>query len=274
MNSFSLGRITITAFALLLFGCGPTRVQLRPDFWQEPEHKVGVAVRQMPQLHVHPLLEEAVVGMSPLQELVYVEIWKAKVGALESHLQLIDVSRFGEVADRYVEALEARGFTARKLAQAPKLEHLPPFQAEGSGEFAKQDLRPLAAKEGLDMLVLLSMEKCGARLLPFWGMNAMCLAGGELIDLRTNRVEWRAIMEEEQGMVTVNGEWNQAPDFPLITADLGKAVTQAQQYLVNDFFSAAVATPCSNTPEYQAASPEEKKRLLRECAKAKSASVQ
>jgi hypothetical protein len=284
MNSHSLARLTIAAFALLFFGCAPARVSLRQDFWKEPEHKIGIAVGQMPALHVYPLPEEEAAAMGVLQAMVYMEIRKGKTGALESHLQLIDVSRFGQVADRYVEKLQALGFTARKLTQAPDMESMPPFQAKESGEFARRDLRPLASQEGIDMLILLSMGRCGTLVRPFWEMDAMCVASGELINLKTNRVEWRLRMQEEEGVMAIKGDWNQAPDFPAVTQSLGEAVTQAQQILVRDFFQgsaqgsarSSVGEPqprCTETPEFRAASAVEKKRLLMECSKARADST-
>ncbi|HEX5744770.1 MAG TPA: hypothetical protein VFZ09_00925 [Archangium sp.] len=275
MNSHSAGRIMIAAFALLFFGCVPARVSLRQDFWKDSRHTVGVAVGQMPPLHVYPLPEAEAAAMGPLQGAVYMEIRHQKTGTLESHLQLVDVSRFGAVADHYVEKLQALGFSARKLSGPVNMESLPPFQAKESGEFARKDMRSLAQQEGIDMLVLLSVDRCGTKMLPFWEMEAMCVASGELIDLRTNRVEWRARMEEEEGTKPIK-EWNQAPDFPGVSKSLGEAVTQAQQYLVRDFFRGTPGAPppgCSETPEFRAASAVEKKRLLSECAKAKSASA-
>jgi hypothetical protein len=275
MNSHSPGRLTIAVLALFFFGCAPARVSLRQDFWKEPQHKVGIAVGQMPQLHVYPIPEVEAAGMGLLQGAVYVEIRRQKTGTLESHLQLVDVSRFGEVADQYVEKLQTLGFTARKLTRPVNMESMAPFQASGSGEFARRDLRPLATQEDIDMLVLISMDRCGTQVLPFWEMEAMCVASGELIDLKTNRVEWRARMEDIDGAKPIK-DWNQAPDFPGVTKSLGEAVTQAQKYLVRDFFRASPGAPppgCTETDEFRAASAVEKKRLLSECTKAKSASA-
>ena len=93
------------------------------------------------------------------------------------------------------------------------------------------------------MLIVLSMGKCGTVLLQSWGMDAMCLSRGEMIDLETNQIVWRVEMTEGEGRVPINGEWNQAPDFPSLTESVAKAVTQAEDYLVKDFFGNAEAAP-------------------------------
>lgn len=276
LRALSPGRLTMTAFALLLLGCGPSRVQLKPDFWKEPQRKIGIAVRQAPPLHVHPL-PEVVRGSHSLDSAAFWNAQIAKTSALESHLQVIDVSRFGELADRYVEALRARGFIARRIAWTQDVERMRPFQEKSSGAVAKVVRQSLSAREDIDMLLLLALQKCGAQILPSTEeVTAMCLSGGELLDLETNQVEWRVSMEEGDGLVAADrGAWNQPPDYPALTVSLGKAVTKAQQYLWNDFFGLIEVHPmaaCTDTPEFRTASAVEKRRMLRECAKAVSAS--
>jgi hypothetical protein len=255
-----LSRISITAFALCFFGCVPWRVDIQPDFWKDTRRRIGVAVMPAPELHVYPLPDEV---DSRFRGTIFAgsarRAYVLRTATLEAHLRRIDVSRFGEVADRYVEEFKARGFDARKLAGPPRMEHLPVFEGSEPGEFAEKDLRSLASKEDIDVLILVSLERCGTRVLDYWGMAALCKSKGEMIDLKTNRVEWRAEQEEEAGLVPIQGEWDQPPDFPSVTRSLGNAVTQAEEHMVMDLFLGNAATK-----KLPGGSALEKRRLLRE----------
>jgi hypothetical protein len=125
---------------------------LKPSFWTETQHKVGVATLPPPKLGAYRAGGQGLLDMA---------INNAMSGSLEAHLQTVDVSRFAAVADEYVARLNERGLNARKLAQPVDLTRMKPFTTGGSEKFAEKDLRPLAEKEQLDTLILLSLEQCG-----------------------------------------------------------------------------------------------------------------
>ena len=114
------------------------------------------------------------------------------------------------------------------------LSKLKPFEPR-SPDFAEQDSRPLGQEAQIDTLILLSLVECGRP--PPWALQSgLCVGKGEMVDLATNGLIWRARMDTLDGTVRVEGEWNQAPDFPNLTAAIYKSIDQAWDFLVKDFF--------------------------------------
>jgi len=242
MNPSSLCRLAVAVLVMGLVGCGPSRMALKPSFWTETQQKVGVATLPPPKLGAY---------RAGSQGLLDIAINSAMAGSLEAHLQTVDVSRFAAVADEYVARLNERGLNARKLAQPVDLTRMKPFTTGGSEKFAEKDLRPLAEKEQLDTLILLSLEQCGT-MRPYYGFiplgppQALCVARGEMVDLKTNAILWRAIPEREQTLLPVAGEWDQPPDFRNVTASIQQSVNSAQAFLLKDFFEAGKAAPVAS----------------------------
>ena len=152
MNISSFSRLGVIALFMGLVGCAPTRVALKPSFWKETQYKVGVATVPAPKLAAY---------RSGSQGLLDIAITAAMAGSLEEHLQRLDANSIATMADPYVEKLNERGINARKLSRTVNPLTLPPFSSQSSGEFAERDMRPLAQQEGIDKLILLSLQQCG-----------------------------------------------------------------------------------------------------------------
>jgi hypothetical protein len=130
---------------LCVVGCGPSRVALKPTFWNETQYTVGVTTVVAPQLGAHRAGGQGLLDMA---------INNAMSNTLEGHLQRMDASKFNVVADQYVAKLTERGLNARRLSEEVNPATMAPFKAESSGEFAAVDLRPVGTKEGIDKLIL------------------------------------------------------------------------------------------------------------------------
>jgi hypothetical protein len=227
------------ALVLCVVGCGPSRVALKPTFWNETQHTIGVTTVVAPKLGAHRAGSEGLLDMA---------INSAMSGTLEGHLQSMDASKFNVVADHYVEKLKERGLNARRLPEEVVPATMAPFKAESSGEFAAVDLRPLGTKEGIDKLILLSIQQCGTvrsyyGFIPLGAPKGMCISQGELIDLKTNQVEWRAFPEPGKNTVEVVGEWDEPPDFKNVTVAVEQAMLQAQEFLLQEFFDPRTGRP-------------------------------
>lgn len=239
MNVSSFCRVGIVALIMGLVGCAPARVALRPSFWKETQYKVGIATAPPPQLAAY---------RSGNQGLLDMAINSAMAGSLEEHLQRLDASGFAAVADQYVEKLNERGINARKLSRTVNPLTLPPFSSPSSGEYAERDMRPLAAQEGIDKLILLSLQQCGTTrnyygFIPLGAPKAYCVGKGEMIDLKTNQIEWRAYPEANDATQDVVGEWDEPPDFRNVTAAINRTMTRTQVLLFEDFFGPRTAKP-------------------------------
>lgn len=224
----------LSLLVVLAAGCAPTRIALKPSFWEGAPRKIGLAVTPPPPLMALRAGGEGLLDMA---------INSAAAGSLEAHLQTLAAPRLEDVAGQYVEKLAARGAEARRLAEPIQLEALPPFRANSSGEFAERDLRPLGKREGIDTLILLRVQQCGTLrnyygFIPLDAPKGFCMCRGEMIDLKTNEVIWRALPSAEDAAVEVSGEWDQPPDFANLSAAVAKAIRQAEQFLLTDFFGA------------------------------------
>jgi len=235
MNMSTLCRLGAAVLITGLVGCAPARMSLKPSFWKETQLKVGVATLPAPKLAAYRAGSEGLLDMA---------INSAMTGSLEAHLQSMDASKFNTVADQYVEKLNERGLNARKLDKPVNPLTMQPFTSQSSGEFAERDLRPLADKEGLDMLILLSLQQCGTTrkyygFIPLGPPEALCVSKGEMINLKTNEIQWRAYPEVQDALLPVSGEWDQAPDYRNVTVAVDKAMTRAQLFLLKEFFETA-----------------------------------
>jgi hypothetical protein len=237
MNIPTLCRLGAAVLVLCIVGCGPSRVALKPTFWKETQQTIGVTTVVAPKLGAYRAGGEGLLDMA---------INNAMSGSLEAHLQSLDASRFNVVADHYVAKLNERGFKARRLPGEVDPVKMAPFKAEGSGEFAAVDLRPLGQKEGVDKLILLSLQQCGTLrayygFIPLGAPQALCVSKGELIDVKTNQVEWRAFAEQANATVEIVGEWDAPPDFRNVTVAVEQAMKQAQVFVFEEFFGPRTA---------------------------------
>jgi hypothetical protein len=232
MKPNNLRSLAVAALLLGLVGCAPARVALKPSFWKDNPHRVGVATVAPPQLAAYKAGSQGLLDMA---------INSAMAGSLEEHLQRLDVSGFSTVADQYVKKLNERGINARRLAQTVAPLTFPEFTSSSSDEFAERDLRTLAGKEDLDMLILLSVQQCGTQrayygFIPLGPPQALCVSKGELIDLKTNQILWRTYQNNEQALQSVAGEWDEPPHFSNVTVAINQSLIQSQKFLVGEFF--------------------------------------
>ena len=101
--------ITVAVLALVLvYGCGPSNLALKSEFWQAKDRKIGIAVAKSPVAATHQagggLLDQAIA--------------KAATGTLDAHLQSINSSNFDDIRQKFVDNLTARGFNV-KLIEKP-----------------------------------------------------------------------------------------------------------------------------------------------------------
>jgi hypothetical protein len=224
----------------ILCGCGPSNLALKSDFWQNKERKLGVAVAKPPIAATHQagggLLDRAIA--------------KAAIGSLEAHFEKLDSSGFEDVGLRFVENLRTRGFNVTHVSKPVDLEKLKEFVPTSSGNYHERDLRMLAADENIDALILLSIDRWGTTrkyygFIPLESPKPFCVGKGELVNLRTNGLEWSAEMTEEEAKMDVEGEWDKPPFFENLTKVLYKTVNRAKVYLENSFFGTKLGTASS-----------------------------
>ena len=234
MNQRISCSVLASLLVVLAVGCAPARIALKPTFWEQGPRKLGVAMTLPPPLSAH---------RAGAQGLLDVAINTAAAGSLEAHLKTLEAPRLDDTAGQFVEKLAARGVEARRLDEPIILETFHPFQAGSFGNYLERDLRPLGKGEGIDALILLRVEQCGTLrnyygFIPLGDPAGYCTCRGELIDLKTNEVLWRAATPVEVATVKVEGKWEQPPDFPNLTGAVKQATERAPQFLLAEFFEA------------------------------------
>jgi hypothetical protein len=219
--------------ASLLVACEKPIV-VKPSFWETKNASVGVAIVKYPK---------AVASKQGPQGLLDIAINEAMARDLKGYLERADIGEFSSVSDRFVQQFQERGFTARKIDAFVDLDEFEKFAPPSSGgTHHGKDLRRLAAKENVDLLLLLSVERFGT-LRPYYGFiplgppKALFAVKGELVNLRTNDLLWRVAMKDEDALVAVEGGWDQPPDFPNLSRALQRAVEQAGPWLEQQLFS-------------------------------------
>ncbi|HCA81990.1 MAG TPA: hypothetical protein DEP53_19850, partial [Bacteroidetes bacterium] len=214
---------------------------MKSEFWQAKDRKIGIAVAKSPVAATHQagggLLDQAIA--------------KAATGTLDAHLQSINSSNFDDIRQKFVDNLTARGFNVKLIEKPFDLEKLPNFVPKSSGDYHDRDLRMLAADENVDALILLSIDRWGTTrkyyaMIPLESPKPFCVGKGELINLRTNALEWSVEMPEDEAKLDVEGDWDKPPDFPNLTTALNKAVNRAKVYLENNFFGSRLAAPAQS----------------------------
>ena len=241
-----LRTLFVALSAILLFsllaGCAPSNLALRPDFWQHKERKIGVAVAKCPVASTYQA------GGGLLDQVIA----KAAIGTLEGHLEKIDSSGFSDVAQKFVENLKTRGFNVKLIQKPIALEKIAKFVPTASGDYHERDLRMIAADENVDALVLLSIDRWGTTrkyygFIPLESPKPFCVGRGELINLRTNALEWGVEMTEDEAKLEVEGDWDKPPDFPNLTKALYMTVNRAKVYLENNFFGTRMGSTTSES---------------------------
>jgi len=235
----TLQRITSVGLvaAALLSGCAPARVAVKPEFWQKRDVKIGVALAPTPQAAAHKAGAQGLLDMA---------INAGMAGDLTTSLGKFDASAFASVREEFLAELGQRGMSAKPIAEPIALDTLPDAKVEAEG-WHKKDFGPLGQKEGVDLVVLLSVRRLGTLrsyygFIPLGAPKGFFEVEGVMVEAKTNKILWNVRSEEPVSMVEVADPWDQAPDFPNVSAALATALVNGKAYLKKAYFSPA-ATP-------------------------------
>ena len=234
--NLKLVRVVIIAFfsAGLLSACTPARIAVNPTLWQQKTARVGVAVVKYPEPAAYKI---------GAQGLLDIAINAALAADLKAHLLTLKPDGFDTTRANFSSELQRRGLQARVVDTPIDLEKYEEFEKPdgATGDYFDKDLKPLAGKETIDFLVLLSVNGFGTirsyyGFIPLGAPQGYCRVSGRMIDLHSNQLMWRTTETEEDAMVTSLSPWDQEPNYPNLTLAINKAVTNAQEFLYRDFF--------------------------------------
>ena len=215
---------------LLLTACAMTNtVSLPPSFWQQKQEKIVVARASgmTPQLY-----------QQGREGLIDYMINEAVSSSLQKRLALYDMSWYSKIQNAFYRQLAIKEMNVSNLDQTIDLTKLNYVNRDVS-RFADRDFSFLASKFHADKLLLIRLNAIGGLRLyygfiPISDPVAYCDIQGDLIDLKTNQIIWRA-----HGIVKIpiSGAWSQPPNYPNFINSLDWAVNSASKQLLDDFFN-------------------------------------
>lgn len=233
--------LPVVLVTVLIGGCASSAVQLKPAFWTRKGARVAVAMATLPDARAHRAGDEGA--------LLAMAINKGMNDTLNSRMKVIGPKLLSTATDSFVAKLRAQGFDARKVSEDLALDAFKKFQGTGEAKYFGRDLRSLAQKHDADLLLLLNVERYGTlrqyspllAFVPTGPPRALFQVRGQVIDLATNELLWQRYLTDDEATLAVEGEWNEAPDFPNLVKALENVVPASMTRLEREFF--ATATP-------------------------------
>jgi hypothetical protein len=216
-------------FGALLTGCAAqSPIQVDSSFWTNQGTKVGIAVAEM------PMFSET--GEQPANQGVMVSalLNDGAFTGFAKRLEKEDFSRVYKVGGKLENVLRAKGMNTSIVSDPVRIERFPTL-SRGDG-FAERDYSALAAGAQSQYLLFVRVTRIGmirsVSILPGAPPGGHFAAVGQLIDLQTQKLLWHKAVDVKRPS---QGEWNQPPDFPNLTAALNQAVDSGLNLLVLDF---------------------------------------
>ena len=178
--------IVYAAFLVVVLfnGCAPTqKVMLNPNFWQERDHTIGVALVAFPLGMVQ--------NFGSGSGLIY-EAKIARVSTpLASRLKRTYPGNFTQIQRLFAEKLKTKGFKVIEIKDRINRDRM-------SGRADKNDYRLSISKSEVDRIILLQLSGFGVSCIfigtephPNLKAQVQTQVMGEMFDVRSNKVLWR-----------------------------------------------------------------------------------
>jgi hypothetical protein len=227
--------------AAVLSACAPARVAVKPEFWQSRGTRIGVAVAPYPKGGAHRVGAQGLLDMA---------INNAVAGSLEGHVRSVSLTAFEPVGDGFTQELLKRGMEAKRLPGYLDPAAFPEFEGKTGENPFDRNVSALAPKEGIDVLVLLSVRRVGT-IRPYYGFiplgppRGFFEVMGQMVDLKTNQLLWQALIPEAQASVEAAEPWDQKPDYPNVDAAIGRAIENGKAFLLREFLPPGEGAPAA-----------------------------
>ncbi len=232
LKMLSVGMVLIS-----LTGCGPSRIALKPSFWDNKEQKIGIAFIKYPEAGAHRQGSEGLLDMA---------INASLASEMSAYLKSIDVEAYEEVAQSFKEKFASKGIEVQIFKGKLDLETLEDTPRSSGRSLSsttfKKDLSFMKQKFKIDKVLLLGVDAYGTLrnyygFIPLGAPKALFKVSGQLVDLESNNKEWFDFQDQEYATAPVMGEWNQPPTYPNLTNALIVAMNNAKEYIIRAFFA-------------------------------------
>ena len=175
------------------------------------------------------------------QGLLDIAVNSAMSDDLSKHLATLELKDFQRSAVKLQQYLTDKGFADVRVVNDVDLSKLPEFNAPdgGSQSFAKRDFRTLANEFNTKRLIILAAGPVGTTrayygFVPLGAPSVTFWAHADLIDLSNNTLQWHKAFVNTRA---VDGDWDQAPDFPNLTNAFYQSLETVTQQVELDFTS-------------------------------------
>jgi hypothetical protein len=219
--------------SLFLIGCSAMKIAVNQQFWENNQaDRIGIIFTKQPQPYAYKLGS---------QGLLDIAINNLMASTLQKHLEEIDISGFQAVKDTFKTHFEEKGFhNIIFLNDTLNEKQLKTF-SEGGKKFADKDFRNFKQKYNIDFLIVISIAKYGTAreyygFIPLGAPSGLFEANGMMVDLNNNKYIWYREMSDNESIKKVEGDWDQAPDYPNLTKAIMGAMNSAKKFLSDNFF--------------------------------------
>jgi hypothetical protein len=220
----------LVIFSLLLSGCATQKnIPLDTAYLHANAQKMIVVREAAPK----PRLYKAG-GQGLLDMAISYEVTKN----FGDHIAKVDLGWYEQLQKNFVNRLHKQHIDAR-LVQTPLALDQFPANGSNSSQYSTKNFSALASQLDADSMLIFRINYLGAirnyyGFVPLDAPQAYCVLTGELINLADNRVYWR---QNVSVTTPVQSNWDQPPNYPNFDATLNRAVTMAQQGILDSFFN-------------------------------------
>jgi hypothetical protein len=212
--------------AVLFGGCAPTqKMTLRPNFWQERDHPIGVALVAFPRGNVQ--------NFGSGSGLFYEAKLSSASAPLEYSLKKTYPGNFTRIQKLFTEKLKSKGLKVIEIDDRITRDR-------ASGRADKKEYISIALKFEVDRLILLDLNRFWASCIYSGTYPQMTKANaqvvGEMIDVKSNEVLWRNKFSEGTFDSDVVAKCTEPDDFPMIIDAIRGEIDKGVVYLYEDFF--------------------------------------
>lgn len=225
-------KISILMILVALVGCATVSkpVSLTPDFWENKQQSIGVAVIKSAPPNA---------TMTGSQGLLDYAINLGNAKQLITFLNKMELPNLAKLPDDFLAQLTARGFKAKKLEEVDNTK-LSKFSGKSTEtkQYSEYDYKKYK-DNGVDKLLLISIERVGTTrnyygFIPTNAPQADLAIKGQLIDLNTHELLWNTTVINNS---PIPEPWDQSPSFTNVGNSVKSNSDQGIEKLEQSFFT-------------------------------------
>lgn len=232
----------VPILATLMFtGCASLKpMELKPEFWQQPNKKVAVVVYELPKSAAYK---------AGNQGLLDIAINNAISNKFDNFVSSLKFEPYGLLAEDIEKEFDQRGFDATVIKveakDVPVLAKTP--EQKKNPAIFQMNLSAVPELKDKDFAFIISTNQVGTTRSYYSVVPTsppQGLYGGivHLVDVKTNEIKW---WKPINVIKPVSGEWDQPPSYPNVAQAVDLAVEASKQEYKKQFFNNQITTPTS-----------------------------